>query len=807
MNKLILSALFLCFSYLSHAQQIIHYWHFNSVSGTVDTVAADVFAGSQAPLIVYRAAFPNVLPANLGYMDNVTGDTINARLSQVAGQGIRPRNPSDSMELLIQLPTTGFENITISYATQRSGSGMLKQVLYYTTDGTTFTPHPDTVLVGTPWALVQFNLSSIAGANNNPNFAVKLRFFEQNVASNGNNRIDNFVIEGTPSVSNALSLIHYWHFNGVSGNIDSVAADVFPSVTPSFIYYSPVSPAVVNRGIMDNVAGDTINARLNEPAGQGIRPRNPSDSMELVIPLSTVGFDSIRISYALQRSGSGMLKQVLFYSTNGITFTPHPDTVLVNTAWTLVNFNLSNIAGIANNPDFIVKIRFFEQNIASNGNNRFDNFAVEGVSLGGQVTGVNLNVATLQLTINDSAQLVAGVLPTSASNQQVSWTTRNAAVATVRNNGVVLGITAGTVWIVVTTNDGGFQDSCAVTVVAPALLTLNITDGTNPLAGVEAIIGTDTLITNSTGSVVFSLIPAPYTVNLVATGYFSQSLNLNITADTTISVALNPLTAVVHYWHFNTLPIGTTTSATADFSLFPNGPVITYAGTGNGYMDDFSPGSTLNAQFGEPAGAALRVRNQSEGRALIIPLPATGCSDIRLSFDVHRSGQGMLTNVFEYTLDGGVTYQNTGIVPQTIPVTENYVTHVIDFTAVSGANYNPNFGVRITWIGNTIQSNGNNRYDNFTMLATTSSTTSVLEAKQVIAKLYPNPNKGSFHLQNVASGTSYRILNLQGQLMLEGTTTVNDQALQLNEQLSNGLYLLVLNQASGTEVLRFVVQH
>jgi hypothetical protein len=90
--------LFICAQSLS-AQSLIHYWHFNAVNGTIETVAADFFSTAAAPILAYEAAYPNVV--NQGYMDDVAGTTLNNRLSEPAGNGIRPRNPSDSMHLTI----------------------------------------------------------------------------------------------------------------------------------------------------------------------------------------------------------------------------------------------------------------------------------------------------------------------------------------------------------------------------------------------------------------------------------------------------------------------------------------------------------------------------------------------------------------------------------------------------------------------------------------------------------------------------------------------------------------------------------
>ena len=787
MKKLIL--FFLLMGGSLSAQQIIHYWHFNSVNGTVDSVAADVYAGTNTPYFYYQAAYPGVV--NGGYMDDVSGDTTNAKNGEPAGNGVRPRNPSDSMEVMVSLPTTGFTDPVLTYASQRSGSGMLKQVLSYTLDGSTYVEHPDTVFVQTSWELVTFDFSSITGVDNNPNFAVKLRFYEQNVASNGNNRIDNFVLEGTAQTS----LIHYWHFNTANGTIDSIAADLYAGTDAPYLYYRPSFPSVATGGFMDDVAGDVINARNNEPAGTGIRPRNPSDSMEVFVQLPTTGFANPVLSYATQRSGSGMLKQVLSYTLNGTTFIEHPDTVFVQTSWNLVTFDFSSITGAEDNADFAVKLRFYEQNVASNGNNRIDNLVLEGNSLGGAVTGVSLNTNMLTMLVSDDEQLEETVLPANAFNKTVSWTTSDATVATVNASGLVTATGIGAAYIVVETNEGGFTDTCFVDVVDPVELTVLVLGDGVALQGASVVVDGDTLITNASGEVVYSLLPTSYQMEAFATGFFPQTITSNLTNDTTVTFDLNSMNAVVHYWHFNNLPIGTVTSVEADYTLTPWArPVITYEGSTSGYMDDFSPGTILNAQFGEPAGAALRVRNRSEGRALIIPLPTNQSQDIVLSFDIHRSGQGMLNNHFEYTLDG-VSYDTAGIIPTTILVTETYTTHVIDFSAVTGANNNPDFGVRITWTGNTEQDNGNNRYDNIVMSATTTLSVETFQAPQRI--IYPNPSNGFISVKNMQSGVHYRIISINGSMVDSGV--YNGDRISLKEGLPNGMYVLLLEDTLSVQ--------
>jgi hypothetical protein len=56
------------------------------------------------------------------------------------------------------------------------------------------------------------------------------------------------------------------------------------------------------------------------------------------------------------------------------------------------------------------------------------------------------------------------VTPADATNKAVTWTSSNNAVATVSASGTVTAKTAGSAAITVTTVDGGFTDTCAVTV-------------------------------------------------------------------------------------------------------------------------------------------------------------------------------------------------------------------------------------------------------------------------------------------------------------------------------------------------------
>lgn len=82
------------------------------------------------------------------------------------------------------------------------------------------------------------------------------------------------------------------------------------------------------------------------------------------------------------------------------------------------------------------------------------------------VTSVTLNMHTDTLNPDGTAQLTATIAPADATNQSLTWSSSNAAAATVSQTGLVTAVAAGTANITVTTKDGNKTDTCAVTVQA-----------------------------------------------------------------------------------------------------------------------------------------------------------------------------------------------------------------------------------------------------------------------------------------------------------------------------------------------------
>jgi hypothetical protein len=171
---------------------LLHYWHFNDLpSGALAEVPVDF------TLLAYATiTYPGT---GAGYMDRVNdeGTDLNARMEQPAGRALRVRNPSAPRELLLALPTTGYQGIVLRYAVVRTTNGAQEQRLYYrTAQAADWTPFGDAQSITEDYQLFEFDFSGLAGANDNAEFAVRILFGGDSASgSSGNNRFDNISVD------------------------------------------------------------------------------------------------------------------------------------------------------------------------------------------------------------------------------------------------------------------------------------------------------------------------------------------------------------------------------------------------------------------------------------------------------------------------------------------------------------------------------------------------------------------------------------------------------------------------------------
>ena len=99
------------------------------------------------------------------------------------------------------------------------------------------------------------------------------------------------------------------------------------------------------------------------------------------------------------------------------------------------------------------------------------------------VTSISLDKTTLALAEQDTYQLTATVKPDNATDKTVTWSTANAAIATVSNNGLVTAVAEGTTTI--TAKAGDKTATCSVTVSKKVIPVTSVTLNKTSLALTE----------------------------------------------------------------------------------------------------------------------------------------------------------------------------------------------------------------------------------------------------------------------------------------------------------------------------------
>ena len=151
------------------------------------------------------------------------------------------------------------------------------------------------------------------------------------------------------------------------------------------------------------------------------------------------------------------------------------------------------------------------------------------------VTGVGLNQSTAFLATGSTLQLTASVTPTNATNTALTWSSSVPAKATVSSSGLITAIVAGTTNIVVTTTDGSFTATCAVTVYSGAFV---------PVTGVSVTPTSRTIEPNGTVQLIATVSPAGATNKLLTWSSNSASVSVSQTGLVT-GVSPGPATVTV----------------------------------------------------------------------------------------------------------------------------------------------------------------------------------------------------------------------------------------------------------------------
>jgi uncharacterized protein YjdB len=173
------------------------------------------------------------------------------------------------------------------------------------------------------------------------------------------------------------------------------------------------------------------------------------------------------------------------------------------------------------------------------------------------VSGITLSSRTVNLTLSQTVQLSATVLPANASNQVIVWSTSNPSVATV-SNGLITAITSGSATITVSSTDGSnifevvLVTITDIPVIPVSSITLNQTSATlhptNTLVLTATVVpsnATDKSVTWSSSSANARVSSSGLVTAVSAGSAVIRATNVsgNLTATCTITITV-PVTSI-----------------------------------------------------------------------------------------------------------------------------------------------------------------------------------------------------------------------------------------------------------------------
>ncbi|WP_231632126.1 Ig-like domain-containing protein [Flavobacterium sp. KJJ] len=175
------------------------------------------------------------------------------------------------------------------------------------------------------------------------------------------------------------------------------------------------------------------------------------------------------------------------------------------------------------------------------------------------VTGVSVNPTTATVGLGSTQQLNAIIAPANATNQNLTWTSSNTAVATVNASGLVTAVATGTTTITVKTADGNKTATSAITVAAIPVASVSVSPTTASLyagntqqlsATIAPANATNKNITWSSSNTAIAAVNSSGLVTAVAAG------TANITATTqdgnktaVAAITVNPNTNFTVYFY------------------------------------------------------------------------------------------------------------------------------------------------------------------------------------------------------------------------------------------------------------------
>lgn len=196
-------------------------------------------------------------------------------------------------------------------------------------------------------------------------------------------------------------------------------------------------------------AVDKSVTHLSQAQGTDGSYGNPEATSQVIVALCTLGIDPDQDEQFI-KVGSSLVDGLLMYALEDGSFRHSMNGGSDGMATEQALYTLAALSRFYANP---------------RGNSLYDmNDVTFGSSGGTTVTGVTLTPTSAKIETGKTAQLNALVIPATAANKNVTFSSSKPEVATVSETGLVTGVAEGTATITVTTADGNKTATASITV-------------------------------------------------------------------------------------------------------------------------------------------------------------------------------------------------------------------------------------------------------------------------------------------------------------------------------------------------------
>lgn len=808
----------------THAQTIITQWDFNNITpGEITTATPSTGNGTVS--LVGNATTPTSGSAGLGSSD-VAVTNLAFQTTSYPAQG----NGNLTAGVQFNVSTVGYQNIKLTYDLRLSNTASRWIQIQYTLNGTNWLNFGTPIRVGgmgddsagDQWFNQNvLNFSSISGANNNANFAVRVvtsfSTIAFTMANSGASYNANEAYESARNPSSGQNSNYAstgtMRYDMVTFEGDEIILTPTITATPSSLsgFNQLIGSPSAEQSFSTSAINLTENLNINAPSNYEI---------------SLTTGSNFQSSLSLTPSNGTVSNTTIYVRLNAAVAAQQNGNITLSSAG--ANNETVSLAGISSEVPvpFITpnptSLSGFEQVIGAPSSEQ--SLTISGGNLTSDISVTAPNGYEVSL-ISSSGFTNSVILPHVAGTVDPTqvYVRLNHNVAGVLVADLILA-TVGISNVLVPLSGSVEEPAQPLLAVTPLTLNafaqnLGFPSSTQIVTVGGENLNSDVTITTNSNFFISTSIAGPFSQSIVLNqnqGYLDPTqifVHLNATTEgssnglMTVSTvgtnnvvinltgeSIQPEGALVYYWHFNNLNTPTdATTIDADFSLIPGvtGKFdYTNPFEGQRDMDAFDTGSLLNSQMGEGAGKACRVRNPSTNRTLDFFVPTNDAYGIQFSYAVHRSGSGMLENIVSYSLNG-TDFITTDLENNTITVTESYELHSFDFSDIAGVDNNPNFRIRISFNGNTVAANGNNRYDNITLTANTYLNVQNNALNNVT--VYPNPAENIINLSTDLDVISVSLVDLYGRIV----ATTSEKTFS-TQNLNSGMYFMLIETNQGT---------